>query len=265
MDGLSKVNSGTRTASDIAAELCAAASALCEHVRGLGVASEELPSRDALSLLRFKNDTMSLYLANLCHLARVKLMGGSLKDAAVVERLVEYRAVLEQGIAPLEKRLRPQIDQMLQRRDDANAAALEPERLTANPDNLEVTDDSEDEAFNADEVVDNDILDELQSDDGSEEAFGNGDLQSAKRRVIERGSDEWSSNGSATDEERVDKVQETKMHLGYDEDDEEEEEILQREEMAAVAKKARGSRGRGRGRHGANSRPFNQKKRARKW
>lgn len=102
-------------------------------------ASETERPTGAISLLDVKNELLLSYLHNLVFLILLKLRNhraqdskpeadddSSLRDAAVL-KLVELRLFLQKGVAPLEAKLKYQIDNLLRAVDSSerNAAALE--------------------------------------------------------------------------------------------------------------------------------------------
>lgn len=105
---------------------------------------------DGVSLLDVKNELLLSYLQNLVFLILLKIRrarrqgqkdeGGddndddkSLSDT-VVEKLVELRLYLENGVRPLEEKLRFQLDKILRAADDADRSAEMTKQQQANAD-----------------------------------------------------------------------------------------------------------------------------------
>ncbi|KAJ1673517.1 hypothetical protein EV182_005076 [Spiromyces aspiralis] len=76
------------------------------------IKSNNLPTKQGISLLEVKHQTLLEYITDLTFISLLKLNGRSIDSHPVVKRLIENRVVLEK-IKPLEQRLKYQIDKLL--------------------------------------------------------------------------------------------------------------------------------------------------------
>ncbi|XP_013794149.1 neuroguidin-like isoform X2 [Limulus polyphemus] len=95
----------------------------------------DLPTKKGITILEVKNHMLLSYLTNLTFLMWRKLNGQKISGETAVERLAEYRTVLEK-IRPIEQKLKYQIDKLIKTGTIEQLDPDDPLKFKANPDSL---------------------------------------------------------------------------------------------------------------------------------
>nr|XP_002131175.1 neuroguidin-like [Ciona intestinalis] len=104
----------------------------------------EISTSNGVSLLDVKNNTMLAYLLDLVGIVNSKVNGVSIRDSGFVNRVIESRTVLEK-IAPLEHKLRYQIDKAVQSASSGNHVENDPLSFKPNLDDFAGGEEESDE------------------------------------------------------------------------------------------------------------------------
>lgn len=106
----------------------------------------KIPSdlKDGLSFLDMKNDTMLSYLIDISNIVLNKCRGQSIEGARSVERICEYRLVLEKSKS-IDQKLKYQLNRLLTARETNERMNLEEFDLESDEEQVDILNDSHEE------------------------------------------------------------------------------------------------------------------------
>jgi len=103
---------------------------------------DELQTINGLSFFDLKNQTLLNYITNLSFIILQKLSGNKIEHDPAIERLCEFRIVLEK-MRPIEEKLKYQVDKLLAAASTGHIDTKDPLRFRANPESLDNQEEDE--------------------------------------------------------------------------------------------------------------------------
>lgn len=144
---VANLNDETQELLDKIAEDADNAVNIIENLRQKLASLEDVSSSErseGISLLHLKNLQMLDYMLDLTYLMYRKCHGKSIENDAAIERIVEYRTVMEK-MRPMEKKLKYQIDKFIRLADNVGNAEGDPLHYKPNLQSMVSEDDDEDD------------------------------------------------------------------------------------------------------------------------